>query len=108
MCIRKTASIRNGVFVTDNDPRNILQVADTLSVSEQILNFQNQIQELLNATNVQGTADTEMTLNLQEELLEEDSSFAVVLSAFLAALLSFPIIYIQFAFLSTFIDEFLF
>ena len=107
MCIRKISSIRNGVFVTDNDPRNIFQVADTPSVSEQILGLQNQIQELLNATNVQETFDTEMALNPQEELLEEDSSFIVILSAFLAALLSFPIIYVQFTFLSTFMDEFL-
>ena len=107
MCIRKISSIRNGVFVTDNDPRNIFQVADTPSVSEQILGLQNQIQELLNATNVQETFDTEMALNPQEELLEEDSSFIIILSAFFAALLSFPIIYVQFTFLSTFMDEFL-
>ena len=116
MCIQRSRKFQNGTLVEDEPPRSIFQVevdsntqsseAQELQILQNLLN--NILMNIENAGNESLPTDEVLNSHISEiyDYEDQNDTFMIVLTAFIAAIFSFPIIYVQFSFVAHIYSQF--
>ena len=106
MCITRTLRIENAHFRDEPENRNIFIVNVELGSQTLITNIQNEMEQLAALQNaLDGLIGDQIEGILDQE--EENDNFLIIFSAFVAAILSFPIVYAQIWLFFTLFDSLL-
>ena len=103
MCIQRSTKFQEGTLIEDEPPRSIFQVEVDSSTqyneAQELQILQNLLNDILMNIENSGNEDipTDEVLNSQVSEIydyeDQNDTFTIVLTAFIAALFSFPIIY---------------